>query len=394
MDINRVCICLKKADLEYAYGWNRYTMTFMGIWPEDRSFSQVSSYRVLAPVVSMFFFICVPQSINLIFIWGDLDLMLENLSMGNITITISLLKTIVFWSKGGPLRLLMTSMVRDWNTIANKQDRGTMLDIAGISRNLSIKSVMLVQIVVILYIALRFLMIRYSGRQLFFTAYFPYNWTSSPFYELTFMGQLVGTFYAANTYTAVDTFIAMLVLYTCGQLSNLRRELRDLQATTKTEFQGKLRNIVRKHEYLNRFAETIENSFNMMLLLQMLGCSLQMCVQCLQALMSIIGGTDEIFIFQLIFLTVYVTYVLLQLYMYCYIGERLLLESTELIHATYSCCWYNLTAYEAKSLIIIMCRARSPLRISAGGFCSFNRELFSEILKRSVAYMSCIYAVK
>lgn len=136
--------------------------------------------------------------------------------------------------------------------IVNKQDRGTMLDIAGISRNLSIKSVLLVQLVVVMYVALRFLMIRHNGRQLFFPAYFPYNWTDSPFYELTFVGQFVATLYAANTYTAVDTFIAMLVLYTCGQLSNLRRELTDLQAATRAEFQGKLGNIVRKHEYLNR----------------------------------------------------------------------------------------------------------------------------------------------
>lgn len=34
-----------------------------------------------------------------------------------------------------------------------------------------------------------------------------------------------------------------------------------------------------------RFAGTIEDSFNGMLLLQMLGCTMQLCFQCLQAFM-------------------------------------------------------------------------------------------------------------
>ncbi|XP_071555712.1 odorant receptor 13a-like [Temnothorax nylanderi] len=382
-----------EADLEYAYGWNRYTMMFMGIWPEHRSLSQASSYKAIVPVLMMFCFVCAPQSANLPFIWGDFDLVVENLSMGNITITISLLKTIIFWSNGGPLRTLMSYMTKDWSATVDKRDRRTMLDIANVTRKLSIRSTVFVHIIVIIYVAFRYVVIRQTGRQLFFRAYFPYNMTKSPSYELTLFGQFAGTMYAATTYTAVDTFIATLVLHVCGQLSNLRRELTNLCTYTKADFQTKLGRIVRKHEYLNRFAETIEDSFNMMLLMQMLGCSMQICFQCLQAFMSIMGEMDKVFIFKFVFLSCYVVYVLVQLYLYCYIGEKLLIESTKIAYAAYDCSWYNLSAREARLLTIIMCRARSPLYITAGRFCSFNRELYSEVLKKSVAYMSCIYAM-
>lgn len=89
----------KKVDSEYAHGWNRYTMMFMGIWPDN--FGRISNYKAIVPVLTMFCFVCAPQSANLLFIWGDFDLVVENLSMGNITITISLLKTIIFWLNGG-----------------------------------------------------------------------------------------------------------------------------------------------------------------------------------------------------------------------------------------------------------------------------------------------------
>lgn len=91
----------KKANFEYAHGWNRYTMMFIGIWPENRNFGRVSSYKAIIPILTMFCFVCAPQSANLFFIWGDFDLVIENFSMANMTITISLLKTIIFWSKGG-----------------------------------------------------------------------------------------------------------------------------------------------------------------------------------------------------------------------------------------------------------------------------------------------------
>jgi len=38
-------------------------------------------------------------------------------------------------------------------------------------------------------------------------------------------------------------------------------------------------------EFFIRFAEMIDDSFNTMLLMQMLGCSMQLCFQCLQAFM-------------------------------------------------------------------------------------------------------------
>lgn len=82
------------------YGWNYYTMKFIGIWPEERKWNQASNYLVLIPFLMILCFICAPQTINLTIISNDFNLVIENLSMGNITITLSLLKTIAFWING------------------------------------------------------------------------------------------------------------------------------------------------------------------------------------------------------------------------------------------------------------------------------------------------------
>lgn len=149
------------------------------------------------------------------------------------------------------MKILISSMKKDWNMTVDKRERKTMSDIAKITRNLCIRSTIMAEIVVIAYVIYRYIVIRYTGRQLLFRAYFPYNVSNSPSYELTFFAQIIAATYAAITYAAVDTFIATLVLHTCGQLANLRQELLNLHST-KTRFQTKLRKIVRKHEYLNR----------------------------------------------------------------------------------------------------------------------------------------------
>lgn len=147
----------------------------------------------------------------------------------------------------------MSYMLKDWSMTVDEQERKTMLAIANITRKLSIRSTIFVHGVVMIFVVHQIVAIHQTGRLLFFRSNFPFNATSSPYYELTLVGQFVGCMYAATSYTAVDTFIATLVLHVCGQLSNLRRELTNLYSNTKAEFQTKLGRIVKKHEYLNRW---------------------------------------------------------------------------------------------------------------------------------------------
>ncbi|XP_076754668.1 odorant receptor 67c-like [Xylocopa sonorina] len=387
MDIERV-------DLKYVIGWNYYTMKFMGMWPEERKWNRASSYLILIPCLMMLCFVCAPQSINLFVIWGDFNLVIENLSLGNITITISLLKTIAFWINGRSLKSLLNYMANDWETVTKRTDREMMENVGRFIRKTVIRSTIMCHTVVIIYVSTRYFVAKYAEKGLLFRSYFPYDTEVSPNYELTVFAQVVATFYAAGTYTAVDTFVAMLILHICGQLSNLRDELKTLRTYDKKTFDMKLGKIVRKHDYLNKFAETIENCFNMMLLIQMLGCTAQLCFQCFQAIMSLSVEAKEYLILYMFFMMIYVIYVMLQLYLYCYVGERLLIESIEIANAAYDAEWYKLSPKNAKSLVIIICRARLPLRITAGRFCSFTMMLYSQILKTSMGYISVLYATK
>ncbi|KAF3423721.1 hypothetical protein E2986_11813 [Frieseomelitta varia] len=84
-------------------------------------------------------------------------------------------------------------------------------------------------------------------------------------------------------------------------------------------------------------------------------------------------------IFQIAFLCIYIVYVMVQLYLYCYVGEKLTVESIDIADTAYHCEWYNLPPKDAGLLIIIMCRATSsPLKLTAGKFCCFTILLYSQ----------------
>ncbi|KAK9309146.1 hypothetical protein QLX08_001104 [Tetragonisca angustula] len=370
-------------------------MKYVGIWPKERKWNRLSSYVVLLPSLTMLCFVCAPQTANLPFIAHDLNLVVENLSMGNMTVSIALVKTIIFWTKSEPMTSLLKCMAKDWATVETRIGRETMMNVARISRKTTIGCLMLCQLVATSYMFLRLSTLKYSDNKLVYRSYFPYNASISPSYELTMIGQVMAGVYGALTYTSVDTFIAMLVLHACGQLSNLKDDLRNIHSCDRKDLQARLKKIVEKHNYIIGFAETVENCFNVMLLIQMLGFTVQLCFQSFQAITSFGDKSEQFMIFQIIFLVIYIACVMVQLYLYCYVGERLTLESTDVANTAYNCEWYSLPPKDARLLIIVMCRARaSPLKLTAGKFCWFTVLLYSQVLKTTMSYISVLHATK
>ncbi|XP_043665354.1 odorant receptor 13a-like [Vespula pensylvanica] len=379
--------------VEYACGWNFYTMKFIGIWPEERSFDRISSYKVLIGIAFIILFCTLPQSIMIYLHRDDFDMVMENLSLDNMNGTIAFIKMTCFWSSGGHIKNLLSAMGEDWKEVTTKEEEKKMMKQAKFSRNLATRAIAFSYFLIAVYTTTRCLSMRTDRSLLLLPAYFPYETMTSPIFELTFICQIIGLVYYTTAYTAVDTFLAMLILHVCEQLSRLRNDLIYLNTNTKEhDFQMQLNYIVKRHNDLNRFVDTIEKRFNVMLLFEILGCTLQLCMECFHGLMLMVDDGEQVPVLELFFFTFYIIYVLLQLYLYCYVGEQLWSESTEVARAAYECKWYELLPNEARSLILIIRRSRSPLRLTAGKFCIFNHELYSSVLKTSMGYLSVLRA--
>lgn len=152
------------------------------------------------------------------------------------------------------LKSLLECMAKDWSTPMLKNEYESMKKIARYTRTIIMRSTVMCNAVVTVYGVLRLYSMKHTENKLFFRAYFPYDVDSTPNYQLTVFAQFLAAMYAAISYTCVDTFVAMLILHICGQLSNLKEEIKRLSVQGEKDFQVNLGKIVRKHQYLNRFA--------------------------------------------------------------------------------------------------------------------------------------------
>ena len=125
-----------------------------------------------------------------------------------------------------------------------------MLNIAKINRKITISCTLVCETVGLSFVVLRLLTTPYRDDKLIYRGYFFYNTTVSPNFELTLIGQVVAVIYVATTYAAVDNFIVLLVLHACGQLLNLKDNLRNLHLVASKDIQARLEKIVEKHNYI------------------------------------------------------------------------------------------------------------------------------------------------
>ncbi|XP_032685234.1 odorant receptor 13a-like [Odontomachus brunneus] len=394
-------------DLNFAIGWNRFNLGLIGVWPDPLQSpgkrGGLSQLRFLTASFFMLSFMCIPQLVNLFFIWGNVDMMTENLATANIPMANAFIKAVTMWRHRKVLKQLVEYFYQDWHASKTSYERTTMLRNASVVRKISIWCTVLTQTMLTMYIILRISTIvklqrNNSTRLMIYTAYFPFDITRSPVFELICICQILSAYSGTVIYTGSDSFISMLVLHVCGQFQNLRGRLKNLVddsggVKTTEDFRNELAQIVKRHEHLNWFAKRIEDTFNMVFLFQILSCTVQLCFQGFQVFNTLINDGDESPTFQLIFLVSFVTFVLIHLYVYCYVGEMLLVQSTEISLSAYESNWFNVPGKEARSLLFIMRRSTIPLSLTAGNFGVFSLQLFSKIVKTSLGYLSVLLTV-
>ncbi|XP_047345862.1 odorant receptor 13a-like isoform X1 [Vespa velutina] len=414
-------------DLNYAIGWNRFNLSVLGVWPEPSKttflwrLTSASIFWTSTTVTLLF--INAPQMADLILNSTSLDEAIENLSI-NIPIAFAVTKQIVLRYHGKALKSLLVEIVNDWNQTQQESERLLMLKTAKLSRMISLFCSTLSYLMVITFISLQIYANMASASEvdlggLLHPATFPYDIKKSPYFEITWLGQFMTTILAGISYSCFDTFHAVFVLHLCGQLSVLRSNIRELAEIAKRDvalFQNRLSYIVNKHEQLYKFAIIVEDCFNLTLLGQTLISTAMFCMTGYRMITSMGAQEEELPIAGLIFYITFYIYTMLHLYIYCYVGEALLVEvsryklrllleglrifqlrafqSTGIAFSAYDCEWYDLPPKKAICLLIVICRARIAFQITAGKFCPFSLELFGAIIKTSAGYLSVLLAMK
>nr|WGO81797.1 olfactory receptor 123 [Microplitis mediator] len=397
---------MKDSGFTYACQWSEISLRILGIWPNSKPsfWNKIKAYLYVSFVLAAYY---LPQSATIVIIFGDIDSMVNLLSY-NVSGLVAIAKYIVIYKHRKVLMKIFEVMAKDWGAHNSDYDLTIMMNNAKIGRLLAFISILYAPLIVILHILVttylkpdRLLLygsIPTIANNLMWPSYFPFNSSRKYIFELTWLCQITATMGASLIYGTFDTFIAVIILHLCSQLAIVRNRLRNLNEDMNQgllfhdSVKKKLRAIIKRHEQLISMAESIEKTFNVILLPQLICYPLIFCFQGYAMLTSM--AKTEVSSLQILYYLSYDTYTLYHLFIFCWIGEYLQNESMSVVYSYYESPWYNFSYTDARSLMFIGYRAMRPLYISAGKFSRFSLSLFVSILKTSFGYLSMLRAVQ
>ncbi|KAF9406428.1 hypothetical protein HW555_013195 [Spodoptera exigua] len=176
---------------------------------------------------------------------------------------------------------------------------------------------------------------------------------------------------------AMQGLVCSLIMYLCDQLIHLQKELRSLDYVKDTEMvtRMKFKVIIKKHIRLMSYSMRMESIFNEYFLVQNLAVTVELC---LNAVMVTVVGAQQITL--LFTFLAYLIIALINAYIYCYLGNELIIQSEGIAQAAYESTWTSWPVDLQKDLLIVINASQRPLKLSAGGIALMSIQTFSQAL--------------
>lgn len=149
------------------------------------------------------------------------------------------------------------------------------------------------------------------------------------------------------------------------------------------EIRNRLKSIILHHEHIFKYFTKTEEVYTWVLFAQYFGTSIMMCVMMYQLAFS------DVMSVKFLHVCFYFAVVVFQLYINCYYGNDLMVESELVATAAFQCGWEKSGKYSYRLkpyILMIMCRSLRPTRLSAGKFAYISLATFMAIGKASYSY--------
>ncbi|XP_053989870.1 odorant receptor 9a-like [Hylaeus volcanicus] len=219
-----------------------------------------------------------------------------------------------------------------------------------------------------------------------FRAHLIFDYKKPPLYALVYLYQLPVT-YIPMYHVAEVSFIVNTVLHLCAKLSILSYRIRNIGVKSSRSFQDGIRQSVTMHLELTRLSNTLNGSFYVILLLELMSCGFRLGLALYVVLIKI--STEPVVAYNFL---VHAADVAAYLYLYSYIGEQLMYESRMVGEAFYDINWPEVASNDRKALLMCMMNGQRTMYITAGKSYTFSLFGFTGIVRTSMACLSMLRA--
>ncbi|XP_058808732.1 odorant receptor 46a-like isoform X2 [Phymastichus coffea] len=389
---------------EECVGVSRLLLSLIGVWPQSHGKGNFfkRNYVFVTPTM-IFFILIVPQVRKLLYIWRDLNAVVDILSIGLIIVIICFLKFLRVWCNYADFNVLLKSVHNDWK-IATENEQILMWKYARYSR--LVATVSICSLLSNCHLLHTWAIVQYHfdlkslcenetmDRPFAMEMDYYFDVQSTPVYEIMCLLIYLAIISACLIYAGYDSVFVLLMLHYTALFNNLRVKVENLvedQMAKQCSFVDVLVPLINRHQYLCRYTSLVEKNFNGVFLVQILFTSIHLCLQGYEFVVVISkNGLKELP--QLLFIIFYVFTSLFSLFIYCFISEQLRIQSGDLYTSIYKVNWYELFPYESKLLLLMMIRTENPVNITAGKFAILSLEYFCFKILRQFFFSTTCHA--
>ncbi|RZC40832.1 7tm 6 domain containing protein [Asbolus verrucosus] len=228
----------------------------------------------------------------------------------------------------------------------------------------------------------------YKNYRLPFLAWYPYNTSTSPLYEFTYLHQVLSINFTSMSNVNINTLIAALNMYVGSQFDILCDDVRNLNDVSKdnsANINERLKKCIRHHKEILKFADHVNQVYNSLLIVEFFVDGVSIGITMFQ-LTVVIPLSSEFYLY-----FGYVNAVAVEIFMYCWFGNEIEIKSSKLPYSVFESDWTGFSPEEKKNLIIFVLNVHRPLRISAFGLFYLSLETFVKIMRTAWSYFALLH---
>ncbi|XP_032667626.1 odorant receptor 46a-like isoform X4 [Odontomachus brunneus] len=229
-----------------------------------------------------------------------------------------------------------------------------------------------------------------------YRAWVPYDLSSFVPFMITSIQQIVTLVFATIINVGMETLICGMILQTCAQIEIFEERLQKMinnrrvrsvnqqnsgdpecSSTAPTNHQEEIISAhIRHHLIIYEYAKTVNKVFRLVLFVQFLISLIILC-------MSVYYLSYYITDVEASSMVVYTICMFIQIYIYCWSGNEVILKSSSIGNAVYQTDWCMLPTSEKKDLLMILKRSTIPIKFTSSFLITLSLESFSGILRTS-----------
>ncbi|XP_053999906.1 uncharacterized protein LOC128887729 [Hylaeus anthracinus] len=358
-------------DINYTLQKCRWILKLTGIWPlvysRTSKLEKVVSTVLLVTWLSYLVFSLIPPGRYMIYEEKSLYKRLK--LMGPFTFTISsTIKYCYLILKRTIFGRCIVQIEKNWKMVQNPIHRAIMLRNASTSRNLSMLCAMFLYAAgltfhtIVPVFSKKPLKRNHTVRPLIMPGYDAFFDTqSSPNYEIIYGIQCIAGFLRYSITIAAFSLAVIFVTHICGQIQIQIARLEDF-AHRKGNCYKQLDIVIRDHADTLKFSKNVEDTLCEICLTQIVESTLHICLL-EYYLLKEWENSDAVAISTY---SIYLVSFTFNTYIFCYIGEILSDQCSQIGPASYNIDWYNLPPKKACDLILMNAISLYPPKLSGG----------------------------